>query len=90
MTWQWIEQLTQLEKSEFICAAQALIALIALVVSIITLIFTIIMQIKQLKNQQETIKDSVSQSHFATLVLLYQLGKSLTSNVYSFDMNVSY
>ena len=88
MTWQWIEQLTQLEKAEIIYAVQAVIALIALVVSIITLIFTIIIQSKQLKNQQKTIEDNIRQSHIATLVSLYQLGKALTSNVYSFDNEI--
>lgn len=88
MTWQWIEQLTQLEKAEIIYAVQAFIALIALVVSIITLIFTIIIQNKQLKVQRETIEDNIRQSHFATLVSLYQLGRTLTSNVYSFDKEI--
>lgn len=82
MTWQWIEQLTQLEKAEIIYAVQAIVALIALIVSIITLIFTIIIQNKELKNQQKTIEENIRQSHIATLVSLYQLGKALTSNVY--------
>lgn len=88
MTTKFINWATQLDLTEGIYAVQTIISFAALLISIITLIFTVIIQNKQLTIQKKTIENSIKQARFATLVSLYQLGKSFTSNLCGFDQEI--
>lgn len=68
---------------------QTVIAFSAFVLSVISLIISSKSQNYQLKMQQKTIEENTKESHFSTLVELYRLGKTYTSNMRGFKPEIN-
>lgn len=68
---------------------QTVIAFLAFILSVISLVISSKSQNFQIKMQQKTIEENTKESHFSTLVELYRLGKTYTSNMRGFKTEIN-